>query len=293
MTTCHVCGAAPPFRRIFEDAGCVLVRCPKCTLVFQSPQPSDEVLAATYYHDAEWTEVLETGFRQIVVDRAHTHLGLLRTLGADIRPPVLDVGCSSGAWLELARDVGWPGVGVELGEATAQAARAHGLEVHVGTLEEASAELEPGSFGLVTFWDVIEHLRAPRTDLRLAHSLLRPGGLLAATMPNVDGWYPRVTYRLLARTTGRWEYPELPVHLFDFSPRTIRALLEDEGFTDVVVRTYPVPFWYYRMTRFPHFGTRLRRRLLRLAFEALRVLIYPAARLADRSNTLIVVARRP
>lgn len=293
MSACLVCGAEPPFPTLFEAEGCVLVRCSRCTLVFQSPQPTAAVLDATYYHDADFTEVLETSFRRIVVERARQHLRLLRRSGRAVLAPVLDVGCSSGAWLELTREQGWAGVGVEVGEATADVARGRGLVVHTGTLGEVADDLEPGAFGLVSFWDVLEHLRDPREELALARSLLRPGGLVAATMPNVDGWYPRATYRLLARTTGRWEYPELPVHLYDFSPTTIRALLENAGFVDVQVRTYPVPFWYFRMTRFPFFGGPRRRRVLRAAFEALRVPIYPAARLADRNNALFVVARRP
>jgi SAM-dependent methyltransferase len=293
MTTCLVCAGRGPFPEIFSTDAGRLVRCPHCTLVFQDPQPTDEVLAETYYHDDEFTRFIEADFREVIVERARAHLDLLRQSGTVVDTPMLDVGCSSGAWLELVREHGWKGVGVEVGEATAEAARARDLEVHTGTLADAAAVLEPESFGLVSFWDVLEHVRRPREELRLARSLLRPGGHLVATMPNVEGWYPRVTYRLLARTTGYWEYPELPVHLYDFAPRTIRALLEDEGFTDVYVRTHPIPIWYYRMTRFPLFGGPRRRRLLRLAFEALRVPIYPAARRADRSNALFAVARRP
>jgi hypothetical protein len=54
--------------------------------------------------------------------------------------------------------------------------------------------------------------------------LVRPGGMIAATMPNVSSLYPRSTYRLIARRTGRWEYPVLPVHFCDFDPRTVTRL---------------------------------------------------------------------
>ncbi|MGH2871561.1 MAG: methyltransferase domain-containing protein, partial [Solirubrobacteraceae bacterium] len=146
-----------------------------------------------------------------------------------------------------------------------------------------------------TFWDVLEHVRDPDRELALAHRLLRPGGTLAATMPNVAGLYPRCTYRLIARPTGRWEYPELPVHLHDFDPRTIRRLLFDAGFRDVRVRTFATPFFYYRWNSLSlaALGGRVRGRALRAAFEALRPVLYPLARLTDRGNSQFVVATRP
>jgi hypothetical protein len=114
-------------------------------------------------------------------------------------------------------------------------------------------------------------------------------------MPNVAGLYPQATYRLIARPTGRWEYPELPVHLYDFSPRTLTRLFKSSGYGDVKVRTFPTPFWYYRWTSLSigALGGRLRGRLLRAAFELLHIPLYPAAKLADRQNSQFVLARLP
>jgi hypothetical protein len=111
-------------------------------------------------------------------------------------------------------------------------------------------------------------------------------------MPNVSGLYPRSTYRLIARRTGRWEYPELPVHLYDFDPRTVTRLVIDSGYCDVRVQTFPTPFWYYRATSLARsaLGGRLRGRVLRAAFELLHVVVYPAARLSGRQNSQFVIA---
>jgi SAM-dependent methyltransferase len=195
--------------------------------------------------------------------------------------------------MSAAQRAGWQATGVEIGESTAQAARDRGLDVRTGTLEDVADQFEPGSFSLITFWDVLEHLRDPRRELALARSLLGPRGVLAASMPNVDGLYPSATYQLIARPTGRWEYPELPVHLYDFSPRTIARLLEGSGFGGVRTRTFPTPFWYYRWTSLatPALGGPVRGRLLRLGFELLHVVLYPAARLLDRQNSQFVLAR--
>jgi 2-polyprenyl-3-methyl-5-hydroxy-6-metoxy-1,4-benzoquinol methylase len=292
--SCLVCGRGGPFPLKYTRYGFRLVSCPSCGLVFQDPQPTDEQLAATYYHDPEWTQVMLGPMRELFTGRAREQVGYLESAG--IRPPgrLLDVGCASGRFLDVAAQAGWQATGVEIGEATAQAARDEGLDVLTGTLRDARPALEPGAFKVVTFWDVLEHVRNPREELGLARELLRPRGRLAATMPNVAGLYPRATYQLLARTTGRWEYPELPVHLHDFDPTTMTRLLEDTGFRDVQVHTVATPFWYYRATTLAvhNLGGPRRGPVLRLAFEALHAVLYPLARLTDRQNTLRVVATK-
>lgn len=294
--TCIVCGSPPPFAAVYARDGFTLVRCPGCGLVFQDPQPGPDLLERAYYHDAEFARALMGELRQTTLERAREKLAHLRATGA-IAPGmrVLDVGASSGAWLEVAAAAGLEAVGVELGEATAAGARARGLDVRTGTLEQAVAA--PGGlagqrFDLITFWDVLEHVPDPRQELRLAHGLLAPGGRVAATFPNVEGLYPRLTYRLLARRTGVWEYPELPVHLYDFSPRTARRLLESLAYEVDAVRTFATPYSFYRATSLSpqRTGPGRRRAVLRAAFGTLHAVAYPVARLTDRGNAQFVLA---
>lgn len=295
---CIVCDRRSPFVFVFElrGYGFRMVRCPDCGLVFQDPQPSDEVLGASYYQDPEFSRLLLGPLREITLGRARDKLALVRGLGVT-RPGAraLDVGCSSGAWLEIAAEQGMTSTGVEVGETTARAARERGLDVHTGTLAQTLDELEPHGYDLITFWDVLEHLRDPRQELALAAGLLAPGGVLAATFPNVEGLYPRATYRLLAGATGRWEYPELPVHLYDFSPATARRLLERGGYAAVALETFATPFRFYRETTLAvdHLGGGWRGVALRLSFEALKLPIYPlAARRREGGNSMFVAAAR-
>jgi 2-polyprenyl-3-methyl-5-hydroxy-6-metoxy-1,4-benzoquinol methylase len=291
---CIVCGRSEPFTRLYARDGFTLVRCPGCGLVFQHPQPTEAELQRTYYHDSEWTRAqLVEPMRTKLMERAKAQVEMLERAGIRAHGQrLLDVGCAAGTFMTFAQQAGWHTTGVELGAATAEAARSRGLDVRTGTLRDAFGELEPGSFELVTFWDVLEHVRDPRQELALARALLHPGGMIAATMPNVSGLYPQATYRLIARHTGRWEYPELPVHLHDFDPRTITQLLSDAGYRDVGVRTFATPFWYYRATSLARgaLGGRVRGRAVRGAFELLHVVLYPVARLTDRQNSQFVLA---
>ncbi len=206
---------------------------------------------------------------------------------------VLDVGAASGAWLEVAAAAGAAACGVEVGAATSPAARERGLDVRTGTLAEAAAGLGGERFDLISFWDVLEHLRDPRAELALARELLAPGGAIAATFPNIEGLYPQLTLRLLARRTGVWEYPELPVHLYDFSPASARRLFEGCGYRVEAQSTHAIPFGFYRRTSLSpqRVGRRPRERALRAAFGALRLLAYPLARITDRGNAQFLLAR--
>jgi SAM-dependent methyltransferase len=292
---CIVCGTAGPFTPVYAIGGYRLVRCPGCRLVFQDPPPSEESLAGAYYEDAAFAEALLSDLRDTTLANARRKVELLQA-SATLPAPggtVLDVGASSGAWLEVAAAAGLAGTGVELGAATADAARGRGLDVRTGTLEEALPGLGDQRFDLITFWDVLEHLPDPRRELALARSLLAPGGTLAATFPNVEGLYPKLTHRLFARRTGIWEYPELPVHLYDFSPSTARRLLEGSGFDVAALRTYATPYDFYRSTTLSpeRLGPGWRSRLLRASFDVTHRVAYPLARLLDRGNSMFIAAR--
>jgi 2-polyprenyl-3-methyl-5-hydroxy-6-metoxy-1,4-benzoquinol methylase len=292
---CVLCDSPGPFAPVYERDRYRMVRC-ACGLVFQDPQPGADRLRAAYYHDSGFSEALLGELREVTLANARDRLRRLRAAGtAAAGTRLLDVGASSGAWLEVAADAGIDGVGVELGETTARGARERGLDVRTGTLEDVMPTLGGRRFDLITFWDVLEHLEDPRRELALAAGLLEPGGMVAATFPNIDGLYPRLTYRLIARRTGVWEHPELPVHLYDFSARTSRALLERLGYSVAGVSTFGIPFRHFRTTVLApeRLGRGIRARALRAAFELLRLGAYPIAGLTDRGNATFILARAP
>jgi len=136
-------------------------------------------------------------------------------------PTILDVGCSYGWFLEVAAERGWSATGVEVTDETASVARAAGLDVRTGTLQEGG--FADGSFDVVCLWDVLEHI--PDVDAFLAEvrRVLRPGGLLAVQSPNVRS--------VMARAAGaEWSWLLLPFHVWHFTPASIRATLARRGF---------------------------------------------------------------
>ncbi len=227
-TACSLCGGtrwqtreeAPPYR---------VVEC-GCGLVFVTPQPDQETLAAAY--DRDYYEAWRAQARQrerLWRRRLATVEGLAGAPGE-----LLDVGCGTGEFLRLAQTRGWEVTGTEFSPYAAKVVGAHGLTVVKGEIWEAG--FPAGAFDVVTCWHVIEHAADPRRVIEEIHRVLRPGGWLALATPNLEDHIFRTAYVLARRhRPPLFEPDERELHLFYFSPRTLRALVVSAGFEVVEV----------------------------------------------------------
>jgi len=134
---------------------------------------------------------------------------------------LLDVGCSNGGFLMQMRKVGWNVCGVEPDPKAAAHAAAAGLDVRVGLLE--SAGWPEAHFDAITLNHVIEHLHRPRITLQECFRILKPGGIISLSTPNLQS----LGHCLFG---GDWFGLEPPRHLVVFTPRSLRLALESCGF---------------------------------------------------------------
>ena len=90
--------------------------------------------------------------------------------------------------------------------------------------EISNGDLQPNSYDLITMWHSLEHTPDPLDVIKTAHVLLKPGGLLLISVPNFSS--------MLAEFGGNfWTYLDVPHHLCHFTPRGLRLILEQAGFT--------------------------------------------------------------
>ncbi len=281
--SCNLCGATDADLLVLKD-GFNVVRCRRCRLVYVSNPPDSQELSRLYsfnggYHTELTVDAVSVALHE---GEAQRYVGILEALRTPGR--LLDVGCSTGLFLKAAQRAGWSVKGIEYSNDTADTARGvHGLDVHTGSLDEGALEGE--RFDVITMWDVLEHVPDPRAMLVRARALLPSEGLLIIKTPNVDGWFPRLSL-LPAGILQFWAHPEPPGHLFQFSRRTVEALLGATGFRVVDVRYGRIPIRYSFGTPRRWFRS-IRWALYCLAFIPV-ALIAPYFRAGD---DMIVVAR--
>ncbi len=206
-----------------------LVQCVNCGLIFVNPRPPFEELARQY-EDAYFNcpEPTFGGYEDYEGDRAdiqktfRQRTALLLPWIRTDRPRLLDIGCATGLFLEVASEVGWEVEGIDISAYALTRARSKGFSVHRGTLTELA--LPAGAYDVVTMWDLIEHVPDPAGLLGECRRLLRPGGLLAISTPDAGSMLARVL-------RGNWlGFRSIDEHLYFFSRRTMTLMLNDAGF---------------------------------------------------------------
>lgn len=238
------------------DAFFDVVRCRRCGFVFTNPrptaatigcfypdsakyyQPKKERIASSSRRDRPWRRrredaALACGFgypRNSPFFVRVTPLGkILRRLRFAHVPQfipdgrLLDIGCAWGGYLWRMRELGWDVHGIELNPRAAVFAREElGLDtVRCGSFDDL--DYPAGHFDVVHMSMVLEHLHHPGKALQKIYHLLRDGGQLILSVPDVSGFEMR-----LFRSKC---YPlQVPQHLSHFSPKTLTHFLAKSGF---------------------------------------------------------------
>lgn len=204
-----------------------IVACLACGLARRDPIPSRDALLAIYGADDYFQLSGDTGigYRDYFAD-APVYRPYFRRKFAVLRryttPPgaLLELGAGAGFALEAAREAGWNVRGFELsGAAAAWARQRYGVEVTTGGFDELA---DQDRLDVVAAFQTIEHLVDVRQALRRARNALRPNGVVFLTTPDHGSLSRRVLRRL---------WPSYrPEHLVYFDQRSLRRLLEEEGF---------------------------------------------------------------
>jgi len=214
-----------------------LVRCRRCRMIYANPVPAE--FASGEYYDRAGGDYylspakLESDYAAVRFER---ELRLFRKHcqgGA-----VLDVGCSSGAFLFQLKQR-FPGcyqlLGTDVSGSPLDYAESRGVAVVRGSFLEQ--DFGGRQFDAVTFWAVLEHLAEPQEFLVKAASVLKPSGLCFVLVPNMKS----LAGRLLG-ARYRYVYPQ---HLNYFTTVTLRKLVE-ERFSVIESRSThfnPVVIW--------------------------------------------------
>jgi len=203
----------------------LLMRCPACRVVWLSgpPKPSEMHL---HYTEAYHKLISAAGENSPGrwEDRNAT-LDLYKRSGS-----LLDLGCSSGAFLASLPRESWKLYGIEMSADCAKTAETRsGAEVFVGDILDAP--FPAASFDVITCFDVLEHVYEPKRVMAKVVEWLKPGGIFYVLVPNVESAEARVF-------GGYWHGLELPRHLFHYSPASLKFLAGKAGLREVSSETH-------------------------------------------------------
>jgi ubiquinone/menaquinone biosynthesis C-methylase UbiE len=144
---------------------------------------------------------------------------------------VLDIGCGSGGFgenVKLARGAEvW---GIEQVAHVAEFARTRLDKVLVGDAIEMMKTIPENTFDLMTANDVLEHLAWPGLALQEAKRILKPGGRVQASLPNIRFWD---AFRELA---FRADFPQLDQGIYDrthlrfFTEKSMKRFFAENGY---------------------------------------------------------------
>jgi 2-polyprenyl-3-methyl-5-hydroxy-6-metoxy-1,4-benzoquinol methylase len=138
----------------------------------------------------------DTDLHERAIERLQAHVPLPAT--------VVDVGCGEGAFSLRMVDSGYSVVGLDMIPADEHPARDEFEYVEVDLLDEsvrrAFLDRHRHRFDAVVLLEVIEHVHDPWQVLTFCRELLRPGGTLVLSTPNITSFFSR--FRFL--TSGRF-----------------------------------------------------------------------------------------
>jgi 2-polyprenyl-3-methyl-5-hydroxy-6-metoxy-1,4-benzoquinol methylase len=142
---------------------------------------------------------------------------------------ILDIGCGTGAFLEVMQSAGWQAQGLEPDEGARAIARKRGVPVlPSGELFNLTV-----SFDAITMWHVLEHVHQLHNYMENIRSLLHTGGAIFIAVPNYTS--------ADAMEYGKfWAAYDVPRHLYHFSPLSMQTLVHIHGLEIV----NQVPMWF-------------------------------------------------
>jgi SAM-dependent methyltransferase len=189
--------------------------------------------------------------------RAERQAAMLAQIAIEAGRPLtaVDIGCGDGTCTKVALTVcGMLSespvriVGMDWSEAALKQAKERGVPVARASADDGGLPLADSTMDVVIMSELVEHLVDPDGTLDEAWRVLRPGGTLLLSTPNLAAWYNRALLAVgvqpiftevsLRGIYGRPGH-EVVGHLRVFTRRALKGLLEAMGFVAIEIKGAP------------------------------------------------------
>jgi len=230
--TCPCCGKNNNKEFLIKN-GFRIVQCNNCETYFVNPILDSKILAK-FYQDpksrGKYLSFLNSGtdsmarVKQIFLPRCEKIAKAINKKGeilTDIK--LLDIGCASGDFLSSFNSNNSPILyGIEVSHELAAVAQDKLPKAVIVNQPFENCEFDEDFFDIVTAWEVLEHILNPYQFLREVRRILKPGGFLFVTVPNMQGFDVQILWDI------NFAF-DPPAHLNYFRKSTIHLLFERAG----------------------------------------------------------------
>ena len=224
---CNLCGSDNTNLLYTKDSFKIVI-CKNCGLVYINPRLDSKTLDQLYNKDNKDfdDQHFKTNINYYINTKKDDKKTFERRLNLiqkyKKQGKLLDIGCSIGTFLDIARKKGWDTFGIDLSKASIDyCTKELKLNVKQGKLEDI--KFPSNSFDVVIMSDLLEHVPNPIATLKEANRILKKEGLLFITTPDIGS----ITAKLM-RT--RWVHLKPREHIYYFTPKTIERILSKTGF---------------------------------------------------------------
>ncbi len=222
---CDFCGE-DNYYNLFSN----LVKCEECGLVYANPRPSKKRLGELYanYYESNKSGVNGPNDVSVSFGNIQQDLNLDRVKKKEQslkrRGKILDIGCGVGYFLDAAKSQGWNVYGIEPSKEAKRICQKNGIKI----IDYSDLNKYSGFFDVITLFHVFEHIENPKEYLINVSKLLKKNGLIMMEVPNINSFNARYQ-------KNKWWYVQ-DMHLFYFSPRSIKKYLASSGFAKIKVK---------------------------------------------------------
>jgi 2-polyprenyl-3-methyl-5-hydroxy-6-metoxy-1,4-benzoquinol methylase len=215
----------------------VIWQCQQCTLRFTQDVPSEDSIG-DYYKAEEYISHTDTSkgfinklYKKVRVYTLQQKANFVISETGLKNGSILDLGCGTGAFLDVIQNKGWMVTGVEPDEdARKRAKTLYNLEVLPSS---AFKNLPSRSFDAITLWHVLEHVHDLHNYINQLKKVLKDKGKIFIAVPNYNS-SDADSYKLY------WAAYDVPRHLYHFTPKTMALLMQQHGLKIISMK----PMWF-------------------------------------------------
>ena len=218
-----------------------IYKCNDCSFAFTQDVP-DEDSIGVYYKSEDYVSHSDTKkglfFKLYHTVRNYMLKSKQKTvekISAKKSGNLLDIGTGTGYFINQMKTGGWSVTGIEQDADARNFGKSHfGLDVFD---KDKLFEFNENTFDVITMWHVLEHIHRYDEYLTQIKKILKPDGKLIIAVPNY-------TSKDAKHYKEYWAAYDLPIHLWHFSPQSIKILLDKYNFNLIKKKGMPFDSFY-------------------------------------------------